>query len=108
MMPTEPPAPPERKRVTGRIVIWDPPYVLEHEWHQGPVDDGVVRYELTPEGEATVLTFVHRGLSVRNAQGYIPGTHAFLDRLEAHIAGEPLPGWNERYQEVAPAYPAWA
>lgn len=82
--------------------------MLEHEWRQGPVEDGAVRYELTDDGGATVLTFVHRGLSVGNAKGYIPGHTRVPYRLEAHIAGDHLPDWNERYQEVAPAYPAWS
>lgn len=106
MMPTETPAPPEMKRMTGRILAWEPPYLLEHEWRQGIVEDGVVRYELVEDGDATVLTFTHSGLSVANAKGFIPGTHAFLDRLETQLAGGQLPTWHDRYQEVAPAYSA--
>jgi len=66
--------------------------------------DGVVRHELTEEGDHTILVFTHQGLSVRNAQGFLPGGHAFLDRLEAHLAGEEIPGWSKRYEEVAPVY----
>ena len=109
--PDDPPAPPEAKRVTGRILTWQPPEdgraVFEHEWQQRIVEDSVVRYELTAEGDETLLQFTHRGLSERNALGFVPGTHAFLDRLRAHLNGEELPGWSERYAEVAPAYPAW-
>jgi NAD(P)H dehydrogenase (quinone) len=47
MVATGPPLPPERKRMTGRILVWDPPNVLEHEWKQPIVEDGVVRYELS-------------------------------------------------------------
>ncbi|CAM3930484.1 SRPBCC family protein [Kibdelosporangium persicum] len=108
MMPSGTPAPPEMKRMTGRILAWEPPRLLEHEWHQGIVEAGVVRYELAPDGGETVLTFTHRGLSMRNAQGFLPGTHAFFDRLEAQLAGEELPRWTERYAEVAPAYPPTA
>jgi uncharacterized protein YndB with AHSA1/START domain len=103
--PSDPPAAEAAKRMTGRILVWDPPHVLEHEWHQRIVDDGVVRYELEEDGEhATILVFTHRGLSVSNTMGFMPGTHAFLDRLEAQLANEPLPGWQERYNEVAPSY----
>lgn len=66
----------------------------------------MVRYELRTEGDETVLTFTHRGLSERNARGFVPGTHAFLDRMQAHLDGEVPPNWQERYDEVAPAYPA--
>lgn len=101
MVPNGPPQPPEQKRMTGRIRVWDPPHVFEHEWHQRIIEDSVVRYELSADGECTLLRFSHRGLGVRNAQGFLPGTHAFLDRLEAHLAGEALPNWSERYREVA-------
>jgi hypothetical protein len=67
----------------------------------------MVRCELTRDGESTVLTFTHSGLSVRNARGFIPGTHAFLDRLTAHLGGFELPAWSARYAELAPAYPSW-
>jgi uncharacterized protein YndB with AHSA1/START domain len=100
---TDPPVPRERKRMTGRILVWDPPHVFEHEWNQPIVEPGVVRYELSPDGDATLLRFSHRGLGIRNANGFLPGTHAFLDRLEAHLAGEELPSWAVRYQEVAEA-----
>ena len=36
-----------------------------------------------------------------NARGFLPGTHAFLDRLTAHLADEKLPNWSARYAEVA-------
>jgi uncharacterized protein YndB with AHSA1/START domain len=101
MVPTGPPQPPEQKRMTGRIRVWDPPHVFEHEWCQRIIEDSVVRYELSSDGDGTLLRFSHRGLGVPNAQGFLPGTHAFLDRLEAHLAGATLPNWAQRYQEVA-------
>jgi uncharacterized protein YndB with AHSA1/START domain len=107
MMPTEPPAAPDAKRLTGRILVWDPPHVLEHEWHQRVVEDSVVRYELTKDGDGTLLTFTHTGLSPENAHGFIPGTHAFFDRLDAHLAGADLANWSERYAELVPTYPSW-
>jgi uncharacterized protein YndB with AHSA1/START domain len=113
MTPDEPPVPPEVKRMTGRILTWAPPAdsvtgprsaVLEHEWRQRIVEDGVVRYELTEDGEGTVLAFSHSGLGIRNAQGFSPGTHAYLDRLAAHLAADEIPSWSQRYEELAPAY----
>jgi uncharacterized protein YndB with AHSA1/START domain len=104
MDPDDPPAAPGRKHMTGRILVWDPPHVFEHEWRQQIIEDSVVRYELEADGEQTILTFTHRGLGVRNANGFVPGTHAYLDRLEAHLAGAALPNWSQRYAEVQPAY----
>jgi uncharacterized protein YndB with AHSA1/START domain len=102
MIPNGPGLPPERKKMTGRIRVWDPPRVFEHEWNQ-PIlaETGSVRYELTPDGDGTLLRFTHRGLTVRDGRGFLPGTHAFLDRMEAYLAGRPLPEWAIRYQEVA-------
>lgn len=52
MVPAEPPAAPEAKRMTGRILVWDPPHVFEHEWNQRIVESSVVRYELTKTATA--------------------------------------------------------
>lgn len=102
MIPDGPGVPTEHKKMTGRIRVWDPPRVFEHEWHQPILSEtGSVRYELTPDGDGTLLRFAHRGLTPRDGQGFLPGTHAFLDRMEAYLAGEPLPDWATRYQEVA-------
>ena len=75
MMPASPPIPDQQKQMTGRILVWDPPHVFEHEWNQRIVEP--------------------------NANGFRPGTHAYLDRLEAHLAGAQLPGWQQHYAEVA-------
>jgi hypothetical protein len=85
--------------------VWDPPHVFEHEWNQRILqhtgEPSVVRYELQPDEDGTRLTFSHRGLGVRDAGGFRPGTHAYLDRLAAHLAGEPPPDWSTRYRQVA-------
>ncbi|KUI21784.1 ATPase [Mycobacterium sp. IS-1496] len=94
MVATGPPLPDDRKRMTGRILVWDPPHVFEHEWHQPIVEKGVVRYELRADGADTVLRFTHRGLGIRNASGFRGGTASYLDRLAAHLAGAPLPEWS--------------
>lgn len=95
-----PPVSREQRTIKGRILVWDPPRVLEHEWNQPVVEKSIVRYELAPEGDGTVLTFTHRGLGVKSAQGYISGTHTYLDRLAAHLEGAELPNWQQRYVEV--------
>lgn len=100
-MPTDPPAPPEAKRMTGRITVWDPPRVFEHVWHQHIVEPGHVRYELHPDNNGTRLVLTHSGLGVRNAGGFRPGTHAFLDRLAALLDGSAMPVWSQRYRQLA-------
>ena len=102
---------PSRLHVTGVILTWDPPRVFEHEWKVAPRtelpsgEDAIIRWELRRDGDGTVLHLEHRKLNRQTALGFAPGTHAFLDRLEAQLGGQPLPNWQERYQQVAPHYP---
>lgn len=101
-----PPAPEDMRQMSGRILTWDPPHVFEHEWHQGIIGHTAVRYELRPDGNGTLLTFTHSGFKPKDATGYIPGEHAYLDRLEAFLGGAALPVWQQRYSEVAGSYGA--
>lgn len=105
MVSEGPPAPPEMRRMTGRIRVWEPPHVLEHEWSQSILGGTTVaRYELQRDGEGTLLRFTHSGLKAQHARGYIPGQHAYLDRLESLLDGGDLPVWTQRYGEVQGAY----
>ena len=65
MDPADPPAPPDLKHMSGRILVWDPPFVLEHEWKQRIVEEGVVRYELAPDGDGTLSFDFTTGTSLR-------------------------------------------
>jgi uncharacterized protein YndB with AHSA1/START domain len=102
---------PSLLHVTGRILTWDPPKIFEHEWKVAPRselqsgEDAVIRWELSRDGDGTILHLEHRKLHRETALGFAPGTHAFLDRLKAHLDRQPLPNWHKRYQEVAPGYP---
>ncbi len=99
---------------TGRILTWEPYRLYEHEWNLEPrpeVPRGettVVRWELTPVEEGTRLVVTHKHLTRPTGLGFAPGFHAFLDRLDAQLASEPLPNWMKRYDEVRHAYPAWS
>ena len=94
----------EEGHTTGRILTFDPPRTLEHEWHFPGEVDSVVRYDLTTDGDTTVLTLTHRRLSLAFAAGYGPGWHAYLDRLTAVLDGTDVPDWDERFDAVRPAY----
>ncbi len=45
------------------------------------------------------------GLPVRSGA---PGLHAFLDRLEAQLAGQLRPDWLARFGEPRAQYPEWS
>jgi uncharacterized protein YndB with AHSA1/START domain len=104
---------PAQFHVKGKVLTWDPPRVYEHEWKVAPVpempngEDAVFRYDLTPEGNHTLLTVTYRRLTPQTARGFAPGTHVLLDRLEAQLNEEPLPEWMARFNALRAFYPEW-
>lgn len=101
---------PARFHWRGTITTWEPCSVLEYTFDADPhqfLPDGersVVRYELQPVDGGTRLFLRHTRLTRATALGFAPGTHALLDRLAARLDGEPLPGWQKRYDEVRGGY----
>jgi uncharacterized protein YndB with AHSA1/START domain len=101
-------------RSTGEVLAWDPPRLLEYEWNVQPVPEmprgerAIFRYELTPEGTSTHLLVTVRRITAQTARGFLPGLHAFLDRLEAQLDGQALPDWLQRFGEVRAEYPQWS
>ena len=101
-------------RSTGRILAWEPPRLLEYEWNVEPVPEmpqgehAIFRYQLTPAGDATHLLVTYRRITKPSARGFLPGLHAFLDRLEAQLDGQVLPDWRQRFGELQAAYPEWS
>lgn len=99
---------------TGKVLVWDPPRVFEYEWNVAPVpempqgEQAIFRYELQPEGDGTRLLVTYRRITRRTAGGFLPGVHAFLDRLEAQLAGRPLPDWLARFGALRAQYPEWS
>ena len=66
----------------GEMLAYEPPSLLELRW-----GDDVLRLELRPEGDGTVLTLLDilydRGKGARDAAGW----HVCLDKLAAHLGG---------------------
>jgi hypothetical protein len=97
----------------GRILVWQPFTALEYEFNAEPHahlpggERSVLRYDLRPVDGGTLLILTHSRLTKRTALGFAPGTHALLDRLAAFLAGEALPNWAARYDDVKAAYPSW-
>lgn len=102
---------PGQVHVTGKILAWEPPRVFEHEFNVEPLklmpqgEKSVVRWELSSEGEGTLLRLTHRRLTRQTAVIFAGGVHAFLDRLEEQLDGAPLPDWGARTGEVRANYP---
>jgi uncharacterized protein YndB with AHSA1/START domain len=90
--------------VTGTVKEWDPPSMLTYTWVFPDGVESVLSFELSPDGDGTVLHLIHTRVPTQTAMGYTPGWHAFLDRLAANVAGEEIPTWDERFEVVGPLY----
>jgi uncharacterized protein YndB with AHSA1/START domain len=105
---------PSRYHSTGKVLVWEPPRALEYEWNVAPVPEmprgerAIFRFELTPDGDSTRMLVTYRRITRQTARGFLPGLHAFLDRLEAQLEGRPLPDWMQRFGEVCMDYPEWS
>ncbi len=89
--------------VTGRVLHWDPPSLLEYEWRFAGETESVVRFELSPTAEGTLLVLDHRALADPNAAGYSAGWHAHLASLSDHLEGRDG-SWDERFAAALPHY----
>jgi hypothetical protein len=50
----------------------------------------------------------YRRITRQTARGFLPGTHALLDRLEAQLDGRALPDWSRLMREMHTLYPHWS
>jgi uncharacterized protein YndB with AHSA1/START domain len=105
---------PFKYRSTGKILAWEPPRVPEYQWNIDPVPEmprgerAIFRYELTSEGDWTHMLVTYRRLTKPTAPGFLPGLHAFLDRLEAQLDQRDQPDWMQRFGERRAEYPDWS
>ncbi len=58
----------------------------------------MLRIELAPRGDGTLLVLDHRQLQPREAAGYGAGWHAYLDAPENLLDGRAAGSWDERFQ----------
>jgi uncharacterized protein YndB with AHSA1/START domain len=93
----------DNQRTDGTVLVLEPGRVLELAWTYPDEPDSAVRFELTPDGDGTVLILDHRGLPPASIAGYGAGWHSHLDSLEAHLAGTEA-DWSARFEELGPAY----
>jgi uncharacterized protein YndB with AHSA1/START domain len=89
--------------VEGEIVALEPGRVLEYTWRFTGEDHSVVRFELVPRGEGTLLVLEHRLLGREQGAGYGAGWHAYLDRLADRAVD-----WDRRFAQLLGGYRAQA
>lgn len=86
----------------GEMLAFEPASLLELRW--GP---DVLRFELAPDGEGTVLTFTATMAEYAKAARDAAGWHTSLDQLERDLAGEQAPPYSgERWRELNGVYAA--
>lgn len=91
----------EGPAIDGEMIQFDPPVALEFRWGQHET----LRFELQPDADGCLLTFVNRfdelGKAARDAAGW----HSCLDALGHHLTGQPAP-WTpqERWRQVHRSY----
>jgi uncharacterized protein YndB with AHSA1/START domain len=86
---------------TGRVVVWDPPKVLEFSWSNTHAPESTIRYELTPDGDGTRLVFTHQRMPYVHSALMLPGWHHFLTRLGSALEGAALAGpMNYRHMQA--------
>jgi len=90
--------------VTGDVLRFEPPALLEVEWRFAGEDESVLRFELAADGDGTLLVLEHLALGDPHATGYGAGWHAHLDLLEALLAGRTPGSWDARFAELLPRY----
>jgi uncharacterized protein YndB with AHSA1/START domain len=89
--------------VTGRVLRWEPPSLLEFEWRFAGETESVVRFELSPTGTGTRLVLDHRALAEGHATGYSAGWHAYLASLSDYLEGREH-SWEDRFAAALPQY----
>jgi uncharacterized protein YndB with AHSA1/START domain len=83
----------------------EPPHALELDWAFGEEAMSVLSVELTTSDDGgTLLVLDHRALPTSSAPGYAAGWHAYLDLLEACVAGREPSTWQQRFNELIGDY----
>jgi uncharacterized protein YndB with AHSA1/START domain len=84
----------------GEMLAFEPPSLLELRW--GP---DVLRFELEPDGDGTLLTFTDTLEEIGKAARDGAGWHECLDRL-LYVLASQTPPWSpaERWREVHDGY----
>jgi uncharacterized protein YndB with AHSA1/START domain len=90
--------------IEGRVTAVDPPRVLEYTFGQA---DSVLRWELTPDGEAaTALVLTHTLPTPDQAASALAGWHTLLDMIPAALDGDDPQRSRDRWDEVEREYAA--
>jgi len=96
----------DTQQARGEVLALEPGRILELSWQHPEQPDSVVRFELEPDGDGTLLVLDQRAVPARSAPGLAAGWHAHLDSLDAHLGEGAETDWWSRFQELASVYEA--
>jgi uncharacterized protein YndB with AHSA1/START domain len=90
----------EGPTIDGEMLVCEPPSLLEFRW-----GTDTLRFEVRPDGDGSLLTFVNTfdqpGKAARDAAGW----HSCLDLLALHLVGEASPfAPGERWAQIHASY----
>jgi|SRR5579859_6991480 len=77
----------EAPPMDGQMLRYEPPSLLEFRWG----DDETLRFELQPDGDGSLLTFVNTFAELGKAARDAAGWHVCLDALANRLDGETPP-----------------
>jgi uncharacterized protein YndB with AHSA1/START domain len=94
------------EQVLSRITRLEPGSMLEYTWGdpgQGQAGESLVRFELSEDGEDTLLVLTLLRLERRDGPAFGAAWHAHLDQLEAALEEREV-AWAERWSALRPRY----
>jgi uncharacterized protein YndB with AHSA1/START domain len=75
----------DRETMDGRIRAADPPRLLELDWARDGEEPSVLRFDLRPDGEGTVLVLDHRRIDATIGMRYMSVWERRLRGLDAEV-----------------------
>lgn len=96
----------ENERMSGRVLTWEPPRLLEYIWKMGSEPESMVRCALEPDGpHATRLVFTHSDMAFPWVGLVLPGWHTHFERLaKALETGATQPLSMDRWRALQAEY----
>jgi uncharacterized protein YndB with AHSA1/START domain len=75
----------QRETMDGRVRAADPPRLLELDWKRGGEEPSVLRFDLKPDGQGTVLVLDHRRIDATIGMLYMSVWERRLRNLDSEV-----------------------
>ncbi len=89
---------------TGVVTRWDPPRVLAYTWNQPGLPESEITFELTPQGDETLLVLTHRRIP-KERHMFAAGWHTHLDLFATRLKGGERGDFIGEYKSLLKVYP---